>query len=82
MKQDLRKRLETIFPNGYSEFYTHLPVHHPMLFGEFPYQGFQGGGVFAIRVGFYATAVVLSVTAHSELKVLLGSKILSMRNAV
>ncbi len=73
---DLRKRLTTIFPNGYSEFYTHLPVSHPMLFGQFPYPAFNAGWMFAARVGFYATTILISVSAMDELNVLLGSKIL------
>ena len=61
---------------GYTEFYTHLPVAHPMLFGQFPYPGFNAGGVFAARVGFYAVAIFISVSAQDELDVLLGAKIL------
>lgn len=67
---------------GYTEFYTHMPIAHPMLFGQFPYPSFNAGGVFAARVGFYVCSIFISVTANDELDVLLGSKILSMRNAV
>ena len=80
-KVNLHDRIMDLIP-GYTEFYTHLPVTHPMLFGQFPYPAFNAGGVFAARVGFYATAITMSVAANNELDVLLGSKTLSMRNSV
>lgn len=75
------ERIMNMIP-GYTEFYTHLPISHPMLFGQFPNPEFRTGAVFAARVGFYAAAIFISVSAVDELNVLLGSKILSMRNAV
>lgn len=75
MKKNLSQRRDNLLPNGYAEFYTHMPVSHPMLFGKFPLRHFKSGAVFATRVAFYACACVLSVAANDELMVTLRSKI-------
>ncbi len=80
MKKGLRQRHRNLLPKGYAEFYLHMPVAHPMLFGKFPHPHFKFGGVFATRVTFYACVCALSVAANDELMVNLRAKVFRMED--